>query len=103
MKVSVFDSDFILCVHSHAYLKLIIYKSSRTIQVDGSSSHIKPQPSHTTAMPEFSRGPRPSPLDNSQLSPHPSPHEAARVVKTITEISDASAEIIRRDEVYPIA
>jgi len=47
-------------------------------------------------MPEFSRGPRPR--DSSQVSLHPSPREAARVVKTITEISDTSAEIIRRDK-----
>jgi len=46
-------------------------------------------------MPEFSRGARPR--DNSQVSPHPSPHEVARVFNTITEISAAS-EIIRRYE-----
>jgi len=47
-------------------------------------------------MPEFSRGQRPR--DNSQASPHPSLHEAVHVLKTIIEISAASAEIIRRDK-----
>jgi len=44
---------------------------------------------------KYSRGP--GPPNNSQVSPHPSPHEVARVLNTITEIS-ASAEIIRRYE-----
>jgi hypothetical protein len=47
-------------------------------------------------MPEFSRGP--PPLNNSQVSPHPSVHEAARVLNIIIEISAASAEIIRKYE-----
>ena len=49
----------------------------------------------------LSRGPRPpNNFLSSQISPHP--HEVARVFNTITEILAASAEIIRRDEVYPI-
>ena len=55
--------------------------------------------SHASTM--LSQGPRP--LNNSissQVSPHP--QEVARVLNTITEIMAASAEIIRRDEVYPI-
>ena len=48
----------------------------------------------------LSWGPRPP--NNSQVSSSPHPIEVARVFITIAEISAASAEIIRRDEVYLI-
>ena len=51
----------------------------------------------------LSRGPRPPndfPSSQPEILPHPP--EVARVFNTIAEILAASAEIIRRDEVYPI-
>ena len=49
----------------------------------------------------FSRGPRPTRLNDSvssQVSLHP--HEVTRVLNTIDEILATSAEIIQRDKVY---
>ena len=93
-------------VHSHirCYLKFIC-KPLRTIKVDHFESPTSSwMLSHSTAMFKFSRGP--GPPNNSQVSPHPSPHKVACVFNTIHEISAASAEIIRRyhhDEVYLFA
>jgi hypothetical protein len=87
-------------VRSHTKFKLSVYKcwGRLTLQV--------PRPTWALARSSdiamLSRGPARPPRYNSipsRVSPHP--HEVACVLNTITEILAASAEIIRRDEVYP--
>ena len=81
--------------------QLIFISAYITWSLWGRLTHWHPHPTWTlaescdTAM--FSWGPRPP--NNSQISPHP--HEVVRVLNTITEILAASAEINRRDKVYP--
>ena len=83
----------------------VVHSLTMYINRRGCLSHSRPTTWTTWALAHltmFSRGPPPR---NNSISSRVSlhhPHEVACVLNIITEILAASAEIIRREEVYPI-